>query len=87
MGTIYGADWLRKLAVGESGAGSGLDREASCWALEIDDSGMLEEVGTGAAVAYCLKDGPWYLATLRALALDSRRMETIRDILGTFSLL
>ena len=83
---MYGADCLRKFAVGDSGAGSGLDREASCWALDSEDSGMVEDVGTGAAVAYCLKDGPCCRAMLGALALVSRRMKTARDMLGMFNL-
>jgi hypothetical protein len=49
---MYGADWLRNAVVGESGAGSGLDTEASCWTLDNDDdSGIVEDVGTGIAVA------------------------------------
>lgn len=45
---MYGADCLRKVAVEESGAGSGFGREASCI---ICASEIVDDVGTAAAEA------------------------------------
>ena len=51
VGTMYGAVWLRKVVVGESGAGSGFGSEASCRIWHCIESGRVEEVGTGVAEA------------------------------------
>ena len=81
MGTIYGADWFRNVVVGESGDGSGFGTEAS-WRMSVCvDSDMVEDVGTGAAVAYCLNGFKWCLGALKRMPLMSTRAVKLQDML------
>ena len=78
---MYGADWLRKAAVGESGAGSGFGKDASCWTPEYEGSGIEEDVGTGAAVAYARNDRGSRRGVAESACLLRRRTAINRDML------
>ena len=81
VGTMYGAAWLRKVTVGESGAGSGLRTAFSCSAYEKEDPGIVDEVGTGAAMAYRRKGCRVRCDEGRAAARERARAATNRDML------
>lgn len=81
MVTIYGADWFRKVVVGESGAGSGLGTEFSylIWA-----SSIVEVVGTTAGEAYWRRNDRERIAGLenvdRGIARRSRRCDILDSV-------
>lgn len=48
---MKGVDWAKKVVVGESSAGSGLGKDASCFIWARSCTGIEEDVGTAAAEA------------------------------------